>query len=84
MMDTLIDSIRSSKYLSSQQIELLQNIELPVVDPSFEDPTVKNILQYYSLEPEEMDVELHKYAGRLITEGRVAEAWQVLLTTAAV
>jgi hypothetical protein len=83
-MDTLIDNIRNSKYLSRQQIQLLEAAGIPVIDPSFEDGTLKNILQYYSISPEEMDVELHKYAARLLTEGKVDEAWQVLLTSTTV
>jgi hypothetical protein len=83
-METLIDSIRDSQYLSSQHIQLLQAAGMPVIDPSFGDEIVKSIVEYYSLNPYEMDIELHKYAARLLTQGRVAEAWQVLLTTAAV
>lgn len=55
--------------------------ELPVVDPSFTDDKLKNIFQYYSLTPEEMDAEIHRYASELLNEGKVDEAWQVLLST---
>ena len=47
--------------------------EIPVIDPSFEDDKLKNIFQYYSLNPEEMEKELHLYAGELLNEGKVNE-----------
>lgn len=56
--------------------------QLPVIDPSFEDEKLKNIFQYYSLNPEEMETELHMYAAALLNEGKVNEAWQVLLALA--
>jgi len=34
---------------------------------------------YYSINPEEMEKELHTYAKTLLDEGKVREAWQVLL-----
>jgi len=46
----------------------------------FEDEKLKNIIQYFSLNTEEMDKELHKYAKQLLDAGKVKEAWQVLLT----
>jgi hypothetical protein len=50
-----------------------------MVDPAFEDDTLKNIIQYYSINPEEMEQELHLYAKALLDAGKVMEAWQVLL-----
>ncbi len=74
--------IRESTFLSNDDKNALSNVEaLPLVDPSFYDETLKSIFQYYSLTPDEMDVEVHKYASRLLTEGKVKEAWQVLLMT---
>ncbi len=46
----------------------------------FEDEKLKNIFQYYSTDPDEMEKELHLYAATLLDEGKVNEAWQVLLT----
>ena len=43
----------------------------PVIDPSFEDEKLKNIFQYYSLNPAEMENELHEYAAGLLNEGKV-------------
>lgn len=74
-------SIRESTILSNADKEALANMEeLPMVDLKFEDDYLKNIFQYYSLNPQEMDIEVHKYAARLLSEGKVNEAWQVLLT----
>jgi hypothetical protein len=42
---------------------------------------VKEIVQYFSPNPEEMELELHRHAAHLLNQGRVDDAWQVLLTT---
>jgi hypothetical protein len=52
------------------------------VQPSFDDEHLKNIIQYFSVNPEEMEKELHRYAGKLLDSGKVDEAWQVLLADA--
>jgi hypothetical protein len=54
---------------------------MPVVQPSFDDDHLKNIVQYFSVNPEDMEKELHLYAARLLDQGKVDEAWQVLLAT---
>ena len=53
--------------------------EMPFVDPAFDDVKLKNIIQYYSINPNEMDIELHRYAKELLDAGKVDEAWQILL-----
>ena len=81
-MFNLPESISKSSILSITQLELLVEVkELPTVNPSFTDDRLKNIFQYYSLTPEEMDAEIHRYASELLNEGKVDEAWQVLLST---
>jgi hypothetical protein len=55
--------------------------EMPVVQPSYEDEHLKNIIQYFSVNPEDMEKELHQYAARLLDQGKVNEAWQVLLAS---
>ncbi len=73
-------SIINSRILSSDHLIQLANvIEIPMVNPSFEDEKLKNIFQYFSTDPEEMETELHKYAKELLDDGKVADAWQVLL-----
>ena len=82
-IDSLPESIKNSKVLTGNQLGQLANVhEFPVIDPSFEDEKLKNIFQYYSLNPAEMETELHSYAAVLLSEGKVDEAWQVLLALA--
>jgi len=79
-IDALPESIRNSTVLTGNNLGQLANVhDYPVVDATFEDEKMKNIIQYFSLNTEEMDKELHKYAKQLLEEGRVREAWQVLL-----
>jgi len=79
-IDVLPESIRSSKILTGNHLGQLGNVhELPVVEPSFDDEHLKNIVQYYSVSPAEMEKEVHLYAVKLLNEGKVHEAWQVLL-----
>ncbi|HVS98065.1 MAG TPA: flavin reductase family protein [Puia sp.] len=79
-MDALPAPVRNSRFLTGNQLGMLANVhEMPVVDPSFEDERLRSIFQYYSVNPDEMEKELHIYAAGLLDEGRVKEAWQVLL-----
>jgi flavin reductase (DIM6/NTAB) family NADH-FMN oxidoreductase RutF len=80
--DALPESIRYSNYLSGNHLGQLANVhEMPVVQPSYEDEHLKNIIQYFSVNPEDMEKELHQYAARLLDQGKVNEAWQVLLAS---
>jgi flavin reductase (DIM6/NTAB) family NADH-FMN oxidoreductase RutF len=79
-VDALPRSLRDSRILSGNDLGQLANVhELPVIDPAFEDERLKTIFQYYSVNPEEMEKELHIYAKELLGESRVRDAWQVLL-----
>ncbi len=79
-VDALHESIRNSKILSGNNLGQLANVhEMPFVDPAFDDEKLKNIIQYYSINPDDMDIELHRYAKELLDAGKVNEAWQVLL-----
>jgi flavin reductase (DIM6/NTAB) family NADH-FMN oxidoreductase RutF len=81
-IDSLPESIRFSKILTGNHLGQLANVhEMPVIEPSFDDAYLKNIVQYFSVNPDEMEKELHHYAVKLLDEGKVAEAWQVLLVT---
>jgi len=78
--DGLPPSIRYSSILSGNELGQLANVsELPVVDAGFDDDHLRQIIQYYSLTPDEMEKELHRYASRLLAQEKVKEAWQVLL-----
>lgn len=79
-IDALPDNIRFSKIFTGNNLGQLANInEYPMVDPAFDDDKLKNIFQYYSTEPEQMEIELHILAKEYLDKGKVAEAWQVLL-----
>ena len=79
-VDALPESIRNSKLLTGNNLGQLANVnEMPFVDPTFNDDKLKHIIQYFSINPDELDLELHRYAAALLDEGMVTEAWQVLL-----
>lgn len=79
-VDALPPGIRHSRILTGNDLGQLANInELPVIDPSFDDPHLKQIIRYYSINPDDMEKELHAYAQKLLAEGKLQEAWQVLL-----
>jgi flavin reductase (DIM6/NTAB) family NADH-FMN oxidoreductase RutF len=79
-VDALPESIRNSNILTGNHLGQLGNVhEQPLADPAFYDDKLKNIFQYYSINPEEMEKELHSYAKELLDAGKVKEAWQVLL-----
>lgn len=79
-VDALPENIRNSKILTGNNLGQLGNVnELPIVDPAFVDDKLKNIFQYYALNPDDMENELHRYAKELLDENKVKEAWQVLL-----
>ncbi|HEU5365627.1 MAG TPA: hypothetical protein VFU62_08850 [Hanamia sp.] len=73
-------SIRNNKIFSEYHLIQLASVkEIPMVNPAFEDEKLKNIFQYFSTDPAEMETELHQYAKQLLDDGKVSEAWQVLL-----
>ena len=78
--DQLPEAIRNSKILNGNDLGKLANVnELPVINPAFHDDKLKNIIQYYSINPEDMERELHSYAKELLQQNKVEEAWQILL-----
>jgi hypothetical protein len=69
--------VKSSLILSGNDLGQLANVpEIPLIDPAFEDDHLKQIIQYYNLDPEEMERELHLHAKKLLAEGKLKEAWQ--------
>lgn len=79
-IDALPESIRNSSILTGNHLGQLANVhEEPLVDPAFEDDRLRNIIGYYSINPAEMEKELHLYAADLLNQNKVTEAWQVLL-----
>lgn len=80
-VDALPDNIKYSKILTGNHLGMLANVHAyPEINPGFEDAQLKSIFQYYATSPEEMENELHAYAKKLLDEGKVADAWQVLLS----
>lgn len=81
-VDALPAAIRNSSLLTGNELGQLGNVHtLPTIDPAFDDDHLKQIIQYYSLNPEEMEKELHHYAKKLLAAGKVQEAWQILLAS---
>ncbi|RFM30432.1 flavin reductase family protein [Deminuibacter soli] len=79
-IDNLPPAIRNSAILTGNNLGQLANVHsMPTIDPAFYDDQLKNIFQYYSLNPDDMEKELHLYAKQLLSEGAVEKAWQVLL-----
>jgi len=79
-VDALPASIRNSNILTGNHLGQLANVkEEPFVDPTFHDDRLKNIIQYYSINPTEMEKELHIYAAELLNQNKAANAWQILL-----
>jgi len=79
-VDALPASIKNSHLLTGNNLGQLGNVpEIPFIDPAFYDDKLKNIIQYYSINPVDMENELQLYAKELLDKGKVNEAWQVLL-----
>ena len=79
-VDALPNEIRNSRILSGNNLGQLANVhDMPIVNPNFENDTLKQIVQYYNLNPQDMEVETHKLAVKLLAENNVDDAWQVLL-----
>ena len=80
-IDSLPVNIRNSKILNGNHLGQLANVhDMPMIDPSFNDDHLKHIIQYYSVNPDDMEKELHAYAKKLLDNGKVNEAWQILLS----
>ncbi len=81
-IDALPASVRSSTILTGNHLGQLANVhDLPEADAAFDDDNLKKIYQYYSLNTDDLEKEVHTYASKLLNEGKVKEAWQVLLST---
>ena len=80
-IDAIPSSIKNSTILTGNHLGQLGNVnELPTINPAFHDDRLKNIIQYYAINPNEMEQELHIYAAELLNQEKVQEAWQVLLS----
>jgi flavin reductase (DIM6/NTAB) family NADH-FMN oxidoreductase RutF len=80
-IDALPAAIRNSVLLTGNELGQLANVKaIPIIDPSFDDAHLRHIIQYYSINPEDLEKELHAYAKKLLSENKISEAWQVLLS----
>lgn len=80
-IDTLPTGIRESNILTGNNLAQLANMqEIPAIDPAYDDNHLRQIIQYYSLNPDDMEKELHLHAKQLLENGKTKEAWQVLLS----
>ena len=80
-LDALPASIRKSHVLSGNHLGQLANVvSLPEPDAAFEDSRLRQIFQYFAINPEELEREIHMYAAALLNDGKSREAWQVLLS----
>jgi hypothetical protein len=79
-INALPQAIRESKILTGNHLGQLANVhEMPVIQTSFEDGHLKNIVQHFSIDPVDMEREIHSYTAKLLDAGKVEDAWQVLL-----
>jgi flavin reductase (DIM6/NTAB) family NADH-FMN oxidoreductase RutF len=79
-IDSLPQSIRTSKILTGNHLGQLANVhDMPVIDAAFENDALKQIVQYYNLDPKEMEEETHRLAAKFLNENNVGYAWQILL-----
>jgi flavin reductase (DIM6/NTAB) family NADH-FMN oxidoreductase RutF len=79
-IDTLPQAIKNSTVLTGNHLGQLANVHaMPEVNPAFYNATLSKIVQYYSLNPADMEKEIHTLAAELLNVNDVEGAWQVLL-----
>ncbi len=79
-VDALPGPIRTSEILSGNDLGRLAGVaEQPSIDAAFHDDRLTHIIQYFGLSPDDMEKELHRYAKDLLSQGKVQQAWQILL-----
>lgn len=83
-IDRLPEHIRNSKVLTGNHLGQLGNVEqLPDAETlrSYrESGAINEAFELYGRNLQQLDEHLHHIAARLLDEGRVAEAWNVLLS----
>jgi hypothetical protein len=77
--EALPESFRSSEVLTGNHLARLANVSvLPVRDIGFKDERHEAIMQYFKPENNLLK-RIHLYAKELIDDGKIEQAWQVLL-----
>ncbi len=80
--DNLPDHIKHSRVLTGNHLGLLANVhEIPEINPGYTNERLTQIYHYFTASPEDLENEIHRLAAGLLDEGKVEEAWQVLLST---
>ncbi|MGL5891710.1 MAG: flavin reductase family protein, partial [Bacteroidia bacterium] len=83
-IDQLPAHIRNSKVLTGNHLGMLGNVEqLPdaeTVRKYRESGAINEVFELYGRNLQQLDEHLHHIAARLLEDGRVAEAWNVLLS----
>lgn len=80
-IDALPEHVKLSSILTGNHLGQLANAEvMPDIDAAYDNEDLKRIFQYYSLNPKDLETEVHKLAAQLLSHGKESEAWQVLLS----
>lgn len=83
-VDSLPENIRNSTVLTGNDLGMLaMSPELPSeadIRTFYEQPTVKELLREYHLNPKQVERVLHKNAHKLLSEGKIEDAWKMLLS----
>jgi len=83
-VDGIPEHIRFSKVLSGNHLGMLGNVEkIPTHDEVEHykiSGAILEVFQDYGKDHEKLDHHLHHIAARLLDEGKVVEAWKVLLS----
>ncbi len=80
-IDALPEHVKLSTILTGNHLGQLANAEeIPDIDAAYDNEDLKRIFQYYSLNPKDLEAEVHKLAAQLLSHGKEKEAWQVLMS----
>lgn len=80
-VDKLPESIRNSSILTGNQLGLLANVEeIPQKDNSMlNDEHINSLLSMWKEDKIQLQNEIQRYAAKLLDDGFIDQAWQVLL-----
>jgi flavin reductase (DIM6/NTAB) family NADH-FMN oxidoreductase RutF len=79
--DALPDQIKNSAVLTGNHLAQLANVPaVPEINKKFKDDRLDAILQYFK-PANNQHIRIHTYAKELIDDGRIDDAWQVLLNS---
>lgn len=80
-IDSLPEHIKNSRILTGNHLGQLANVSaLPSADPGFSDTRLEALNHYFKQDDNRIN-RLHSYAKELLDEGKVDQAWQVLIAS---